>query len=84
MKKSFNMQETTEGERNQLIEMLAETMKDMIYANADERAKQFIKSLFVISEIKDEDSIDMTYNIKMSGGTLRAFLGKIRRKKVKK
>jgi len=84
MKKSFNMQETTEEERNKLIEMISETLKDIVYANADERAKQMVQSIFRVSEIKDSDNINITYNIDIGGGTLRAFLGKIRRKKVKK
>ena len=83
MKKPFNLQKTTEEEREKLTELLSEMMKDIVYANAHMRAEQVIHHMFRVTEIKDTDNFNITYNVNIGGGTIRATLGKIRRKKEK-
>lgn len=83
MKKPFNLQTSTEKEREKLAEMIAESMKDVVYANANLRATQIVQSIFRLSDIKDLDKFDITYNIQFDGGAIKSFIGNIRRKKEK-
>ena len=83
MKKPFNLQTSTEKEREKIIEIITEDMKGIVYANAETHATNLVKRIFSLSEIRDSDDFEVTYNIKLGGGYLRAALGKIRRKKEK-
>ena len=77
--KRFQMSLTTEEEREKIIEMLAATMKDLVFAQGTIKARELVRKMFDFN-VNDKDIFHITYNIEISGGLLLAFLGKIRRK----
>ena len=76
--KRFQMSLTTEEEREEIIKLVAGMMKDLVFANAEPKARELIRKMFDFN-VSDQDTFHICYNIEIGGGLLRAFLGKIRR-----
>ena len=76
--KRFQMSLTTEEEREEIIKLVAGMMKDLVFANAEPKARELIRKMFDFN-VSDQDTFHIHYDIDISGGLLRVFLGKIRR-----
>ena len=80
--KQFQMRITTEEEREKIVLLLADCMRDIVFVNAEAQARETVRSLFNL-DMATEDELVITYKINVSGGMIRTLLGKVRRKGVK-
>ena len=74
---------TSEKEREKVVKQLAEMMRIHINEEAEDKARELIKSLFDFN-MNSDDEFDVVYTFKLNGGLLKVFLGKAKRKEMKK
>ena len=74
---------TSEEEREKVIKQLAEMMRIHINEEAEDKARELIKSLFDFN-MNSNDEFNVVYTFKLNGGLLKVFLGKAKRKEMKK
>jgi transcription initiation factor IIE alpha subunit len=77
--KHYDVRMTSEEEREQIAQLLAEMFKDVVYQNAIKRARETVKSMYEVDSPHIDDW-EINYTFTINDNTIKMLLGKIRRK----
>lgn len=73
------LKELTPEEKEGVINVLAERMKDVIFANAQDRARQILQEIIDL-KVKRNDTITFHYKINMLGNDVIEAIGAVKRR----